>query len=193
MAAAGLATLVLSVGCASTPRAPAGSTGGRMDPMRSTVGDLNSSRASAPAMLEFSDQVVQSFARDAVGLPEVASVGGDDRHVLALGALENRTGTPDSDFDLISTRIRSRMVGSTLIRSKFRVIQDPNVTDRDRAYLSGRTDGVDRYDPATTWVLQGQFYESNRGSTRRYYFTFSLTNLATNEIVFVSDYDLGQS
>ena len=63
-------------------------------------------------------------------------------------------------------------------------------------FIGGRSKsggGTAQYDPKITYVLQGDFFESDRGERRQYYFEFKLTNLATREIVFNKHFDLAQA
>ena len=67
--------------------------------------------------------------------------------------------------------------------------------DSEKQRLTGngdQTTGTARYKPEETYVLMGDFFESRRGSTRRYYFEFKLTHLASRELVFSESYDLAQ-
>lgn len=179
---------LLSVGCQSGP--PEGSTGGRIDPYRTTAADRMSGAASVPALLEFSDQTAAALARDICAIPELATVRG--KPVLELGGINNQTGTPTTDFEMMQRRVRGHLLSSTLVRNTFTIVADPQRMDHEMGRISGQDAGSARYDPAQTFVLLGDFYEARRGNTRRYYFSFELTNLASRQTVFHKDYDLGQ-
>lgn len=182
----GFATL----GCESTPK---GETGGRIDPYRTTRSDQRSSRASIPAMLEFGDTVSASLAQEISELDAVASA--DGKLVLELGSIENHTGTPTTDFEQLRNRIRGQLFRSKLVKEHFLIVESRQRMQKERDRVVGDGEGdppVARYDPAITYVLQGDFYESNRGSRRQYYMEFKLTNLASREIVFQESFDLGQ-
>jgi len=187
VAAAAACALLALPACRS--RTPQGDTGGRIDPYRTTAADRASASASGPAMLEFSDQVAESLARDLASIDRIRST--PQRVALELGDLNNRSNTPTADFEMIQHRIRGRLLQSRLIRDHFIIPDDPQRMDREQQRLGG--DGATaRYSPDMTYVLLGDFFESRRQSTRRYYFEFKLTHLASRELVFSQSYDLAQ-
>ena len=178
-----------ALSCRKPP--PRGSTGGRMDVYRSTAADVVSHKASAPELWVYSDQVAESLARDLADIDHIHSA--PTRATLELGDLHNRTRTPTSDFEAIQYRIRGKLMKSRIIRDHFMIVEDPNRMDREKFRVAGEGNtGTARYAPDITYLLIGDFFESRRGSTRRYYFEFKLTNLASREIVFHKDYDLAQ-
>lgn len=94
---------------------------------------------------------------------------------------------------MMQNRVRGQLLKSQLIQSKFIVVADPARMDSEMGRVSGQSGaGSARYDPSITYMLLGDFFEATRGHTRRYYFTFSLVNLASRQIAFQKDYDLGQ-
>lgn len=199
-AAAVLTVGVLAViGCDSTPEAIGGS-GGRIDPYRTTKADRRSDRASIPSLLQFCDQVAEDLAAQLADLPEITDA--QYRQVLELGSIDNKTRTPTTDFMQIQRRLRSKLLKSRLIRDHFKVVESRQRMDRELSRVQGEEEdllqentsppGTDSYDAGITYVLQGDFYESTRGDRRQYYLNFKLTNLRTREIVFDSDFDLGQ-
>ena len=50
--------------------------------------------------------------------------------------------------------------------------------------------GTARYDPNDIYLLSGEFHESGRGATRRYYFVFRVEHLGSGEIKLTEQYDL---
>lgn len=183
--------LVLSAamlaGCQQTPR---GSTGGRIDPYRTTAADEYSRSANMPSMLEYSERVAQSVAKDLASIEQIDTSSG--KKILELGDLNNQTRTPTSDFELIQRRIRSQLLASDVVRNRFVIVEERQRMDRQQQRITGAAGGTATYNPEDTYILQGDFLEANRGSTRRYYFNFKLVNLASREIVFNEDYDLAQ-
>jgi hypothetical protein len=189
------------MGCAS---APEGSTGGRIDSYRTTDSDRNSSSASIPALLEYSDTVSQALAQEITSIPDIENA--PTRCVLELGSIANKTSTPTGDFEQIRARIRGQIFQSKLIKGRFMIVEARDRMDSELNRVngdSGQKDllnegtggsaGTAKYDPKITYVLQGDFFESNRGDRRQYYFEFKLTNLATREIVFNKSFDLAQA
>lgn len=196
LACAGL----MAVGCESVPR---GESGGRIDPYRSTPSDRASGKASIPALLEFSDAVAAALAQDLADIDEIQA--GSTKAVLELGSIANKTQTPTSDFEQIQARVRGQIFQSKLIRKHFILVEGRGRMNTELDRVNGGGGGGDllqegtagggtaRYDPRSTYVLQGDFFESNRGARRQYYFEFKLTNLASRVIVFQKSFDLGQS
>jgi hypothetical protein len=177
-----------------------GDTGGRIDPYRTTSADRASNRASIPAMLEFGDNVSAQLAQQISDIDEIHNA--PTKVVLELGSIENHTATPTSDFEQLRNRIRGQLYQSKLIRRHFLIVEGRQrmQAEQDRIVGPGSADtsqpadhgGVASYDPRTTYVLQGDFFEMNRIDRRQYYFEFKLTNLVTREIVFDEHFDLGQ-
>ncbi len=181
------------MGCSSPP------SGGRIDPYSTTSSELGADAPQISALLEFSDQAATLFAQEMVDLPEIQNA--EYRQVLELGSIQNKTRTPTSDFEMIQNRVRNTLNKSRLIKDHFRIVQGRARSEAELARVQGPSQdllqeggasGVRVDDPATIYVLQGDFFESRRGDRRQYYFNFQLTNLQSREIVLNEDYDLGQ-
>jgi len=192
-----IGSVLLAGGCQSGP--PSGSTGGRIDPYRTTESDRRSDKASIPELLQFTDQAAEKFAAEVAKIPEVKQA--DTRLVMELGSIQNRTDTPTGDFEQIQRRLRSKLMSSDLITDRFMVVESRRRMNREMDRVQGEDrdllqEGEKResakYDPEITYVLQGDFYESERGDRRQYFFNFKLVNLASRSIVFNEDYDLAQ-
>ncbi len=171
---------------------PKGDPGGRIDPYATTGSDRASSKASIPAMLEFSDRVVASLTQQISAIPEIEGL--PTRAVLELGTIENHTRMPTRDFEQLRQRLRGQIFQSSLLRDRFLIVEPRQRMQRehDRLVGAGAEGGPARYDPAITYVLQGDFYESNRIDRRQYYFEFKLTNVESRQIVFLDQFDLAQ-
>jgi hypothetical protein len=169
---------------------PVGSTGGRIDPYRTTGADMASGRANIPSLLEFSEQTARRLAEDLCQLEGVA--GASQRQVLELGTITNMTQTPSGDFEMIQNRLRGQLLQSDLVKRHFVVVMDRQRMTSEYERLGAVGNDPARYDAAQTYVLQGDFHEAIRGERRQFYFQFVLTNLATRQIVFQDDYDLAQ-
>lgn len=195
---AGLLAASVVTGCARNQSV--GQSGGRINPYASTRGDEVSTAASMPAMLEYSDQVAEALVRQLGTIPAIA--GSPTRVVVELGAIENQTDTPRSDFEFIQRRLRSKLINSDIAAANMKFVEGVQSMDAEaRRVRGGETDPLqrdyaggqtDRYDPASTYVLRGGFFESRRSETRRYFFEFNLVNLQNREIVFNEAFDLAQ-
>jgi len=195
---------LLTVGCASSEerydQPPRESHRGRLDdPYQSTRADQASDRASIPALLEFSDLTAQRLAQDITSLPHVierydAASKVQKRLVLEMGGIDNKTRTPSTDFELIQRRLRSELMKSQLIRSKFMFVESVARQEQElqRIQQGGGASQTNRYANEDIYILQGDFMEAIRDSRRQYFFNFKLVHAQTREIVFDSSYDLGQ-
>lgn len=194
------ATSVLTITAGCTRNQSVGTSGGRINPYASTRADEASTAASMPALWEYSDQVAEALARRIGDIPEIS--GSPTRVIVELGAIENQTNTPRSDFELIQRRLRGKLLSSDIVTANVKFVESVQAMDAEarrvrggdtdplqRDYGSGQTD---RYDPRSTYVLRGGFFESDRGDTRRYYFEFNLVNLQDRSIVFNEPFDLAQ-
>lgn len=165
-----------------------GDAGGRMDIYRTTDADRASSMAHAPSLWEFSDIIAESLITDLTEIDRIRRKS--TRAVLEMGDLNNRTDTPTADFEAVQHRIRGKLLTSRLIRDHFLVVESVSRID---GQANGAFQGSDLYDPEDTFLLLGNFYESGRDRTRRYYFEFSLVHVASREIVDNWHYDLAQN
>lgn len=199
---------VLAAGCSSTPSTPQGSHGGRLDDSYRTTGsDEASTKASIPALLEFADLTAQSLAEQISSLPHVvqrydAVTKTQGRLILEMGSIDNQSRTPSSDFELIQRRLRSQLMRSQLIKSKFMFVEGRARAERDVNRIQGNNNGdllqegnagaTDQYANNDTYLLLGDFLEANRGNRRQYFFNFKLVHAQSREIVFDEAFDLAQ-
>jgi hypothetical protein len=195
-----LAAAAITSAAAGCKQPPRGDPGGRADPYSWTESDVHSDAAGLPALLEFSDATADALARDLAALEQLETQG-DEKLVLELGSLENRTNsTPTQDFELIQNRLRSKLMNSPILREKFRFVESRRAADAELGRVAGPEEAARqggrtaRYAAEDTFVLQGDFFEARRGGggRRQYFFEFALVNLATRERVFSEGYDLAQ-
>ena len=198
--ACGLALLALALFVPACAKTPQGSRGGRIDPYRSTAADEDSRKASMPDLYQFCDETAQRLAHDISDIPEIDKA--PQKVVLELGDILNQTRTPTGDFELIQNRLRSQLRSSRLLRDRVMFVESRARMNRELRRIDGG-DGQDllqegvatpgggtaRYAPANTYVLQGDFQEATRSSTRRYLFLFRLVNLVTREIIWDKTFD----
>lgn len=168
-------------------------TVGRIETTATTEAELKSSQVLPVALTEFSDQVPRDLARDLADIPTIRDA--TKRVTVTMGDLNNKTTLVSSDeFELVRSRIRNSLLQSQYVRDKIRFVEDP---ERMR-YLRHREMGDNtalpntQFDPATTFVLNGDFYRIGRGDTNQYYLEFQLVHFQTNEIVFSNRYDVKQ-
>lgn len=192
------ATLALLAAVAACNTAPRGNTRGTIDPYRNTPADESDRAVNTASLLEFCDQ-----ASDAIAMRIAAVCRPFETKVLIeMGDLENQTDTPTSDFELIRRRMSSRLINSDIVREYAQINAAPERLSRqyDRYAPRQSTDGarayegVNKYDPSKTFLLEGYFGEMTRGRGRQsvYFFQMTLTNLQTREVVFSEPFDLKQ-
>ncbi len=179
--------VIAAGGCQSTPT---GSTGGRIDPYRSTAADRASTRANISALQEFCDIAAARLVLDLPGIDTSAAAA--SRPVLELGTINNSTQTPSGDFELMLNRLRGKLLRSDVVRQKFRVVMAQSRMQAEMQRTEATGDAPARYDAEATYLLQGDFHEAARGDRRQFYFQVTITHLASREIVLQDDYDLGQ-
>lgn len=185
-------------------RGPSGDSGGVIDPYRRTQADVRAREADSVSLLEFSSQAGEALAARIGQIGEI--VNRDSKVAVYLGAIENHTATPTSDFQQIRRRMFIAMVNSDLVRYHADLHEAPELMDRQLARLTHQQQrdllqeigndrpGVERYNPEDVYVLQGNFSEIARGGgvQSTYNFDMTLTHLATGRILFAEQYDLKQ-
>ncbi len=194
----GLLSLTMLSAAGGCNAAPRGNTRGTVDPYRSTPADETDRAANSASLLEFSDNAADAIAR------RIASVckSFDTKALIEMGDLENQTDTPTSDFELIRRRMSSRLINSDIVREYAQINAAPERLSRqyDRFAPKNSPDGsqtyegVNKYDPSKTFLLEGYFGEMvrGRGQQSTYFFQMTLTNLQSREVVFSEPFDLKQ-
>ncbi len=186
-----VAGLALGIGGCQSPQ-----PSDRADPYsRPGNGALNDPAVSPRTLLEFTDQVTQSLADR---IPQVDSIrNSPQKVVIAVGAITNRTRTPASDFLTIRSKIFTNLVNST-VRQHAMIVDTLETMDEqvNRYAQHGGTNRLDegsagtlesaRYDPAITYILNGEFGEISRDAGRdsTYIFNWKLVNLKSSEMVY---------
>lgn len=180
-----------TIGCQSPAR-----PSDRSDPYaRPGDGALNDPAVSPRTLIEFTDQVSQALADRIPQSPEIT--GSPQKVVIAVGAITNRTRTPSSDFLAIRSKLFTNLFNSGVSRHAV-ILETIETMDEqvNRYAQTGPPDRLDegsagygssaRYDPAITYILNGEFGEINRDAGRdvTYIFNWRLVNLKTSALVF---------
>ena len=189
--ACALASTAALCGC-QTPPPPVGDRGGRMSPYNTTRQDRISTDANAPDLFSFGDTVAESLALEISQIPAINE--SPTRVVIEFGTINNRTRTPTGDFELIQRRLRNTLQRSRHLRKYAIFVESRQRMERETRNVMGHVPGQEgpaQYDPSITYVLQGDFHEIRRGESRRYYFDFQLTNLASRVTVFSDSFEEG--
>jgi len=185
--------LLLSA-CNAPPSSAQGASEGRVDTGAVTGAESRDPRVFAVTLTEFSDQVSRELVGDLAKTPEIQNLAG--RATVVLGDLNNKTGIVTTDeFELVQARIRNNLLQSDYVRDQIRF-----TADRDRlGALRQREIGdvpdeqlATGLDPASTFVLIGDFYRIGRGRANQYYMEFQLVHFLDNAIVFADRYDAKQ-
>jgi len=198
-------TLCLSVAsvfaaCALTG-CETGDRGGRIDPYSTTSADLNSSGAPVAVLLEFCDKSAMRMAQEISDIPDIKN--SPTRVVLELAPISNKTTSSTTDFEQVRARLRSQMINSKVITNNMKIVEQlgrmdaefagtqrpaaPNLLQEPGA--GGGPAAPATYDPKIVYMLQGDFFETNRGGRRQYLLEFKLTNLGSREIVWSHSFD----
>ncbi|MCK6478117.1 MAG: hypothetical protein L6Q35_14955 [Phycisphaerales bacterium] len=165
---------------------------------------LNDPAVSPRTLLEFTDQVTARLADKIPAIPEISNA--PQKVVIAVGAITNRTQTPSNDFVTVRSKIFSDLVNSTVAQHAM-IVETLEVMDEQAARYAqpGGPDRLDegrygaggsaRYDPAITYILNGEFGEISRAAGRdsTYIFNWRLVNLKTSAVVFADRYQSTQT
>lgn len=179
------------IGCQSPAR-----PSDRSDPYaRPGDGALNDPAASPRTLIEFTDKVSQALADRIPQSPEITN--SPQKVVIAVGAITNRTRTPSTDFLAIRSKLFTNLFNSEV--SRHAVILETLETMDEQVNRYAQPGGLDRldegsggyatsarYDPAITYILNGEFGEISRDAGRdtTYLFNWRLVNLKTSAVVF---------
>lgn len=175
-------------GCQQQPKqGPTGVT--RSD--ERIYGETRDPAADTVTLTEFSNRVSQAIVSRISGIPEITQ--SPTKVVIMVGGIENRSNTPQSDFDQIRRRVFAGLVNSNIVRQHADIVEAPEIMDAQRARLGGAP-GMGRYDPNLTFILNGFFSEQSRlgGGVSNYYLDMTLTNLGSGQILFAEQYDFKQ-
>ena len=192
----GLGFLLVAMSVTACDSPPKTSTGGRLRVDETTQADLNSNQMNTPDLFAFGTQAGESLAMQVSQIPEIEN--SPTRVVIELGTITNKTTTtPSRDFEMIQHRLRQAIQSSRYLTDRAMVVERRVLMERETSDIMGEDKTVDllqeggggssgpaRHDPALTYVLQGEFYETNRGNVRTYWFSFQLTNLKSRAIVW---------
>lgn len=185
-------------GC-QTP--PPGNTGGRSDPYRTTPADQFSREVSTVTLLEFSDAAAEHIVQRIANIPEIRD--SPTRVVIEIGAIDNQTRTPTSDFVLARRRLVNRLVNSDVVANVADIHESPELMDAQARRFESSPDLLDdrggssrtaRYPAEITYVLNGYFGEASRGQGAKslYFFEATLTNLGSRRTVMSASIDAAQ-
>lgn len=183
---------VFLAGCERTKR-------GRVPITEQTRGEERSDRILPIGLIEFSDQASELLKSELYGLPEVRDTAGPI--TVILGDINNQTAgvVPTSDFELVTSRIRSKLLNSNVGQNKVMFVER-------RARMQGLAAREDirgandpdapanppAYDAATTYTMNLDVYRVNRNNTNLYGMDMTLVSFSNNRIVFSDTYEIKQ-
>lgn len=181
------AAILCAMGCESVPH---GAMGGRIDPYKTTDHDRASRNAHIVTLLEACDVTAERLSLALCDITDIRDA--QSKVVLELGDIYNKTNTDSTDFELIQRRLRGRLWENPSVKNTFLIVESRQRMDAEKGRVGDAAGTTARYDPALTYVLQGDFFEAVRGDRRQYYFEFKLTNIQSRKIVFLKSFDLAQ-
>ncbi|MDX2132066.1 MAG: YtxH domain-containing protein [Planctomycetota bacterium] len=178
---------VLFAGCNAPPK---GEQTRRVEVSDTTKAERRSAQVQPAALVEFSDQVAQQLTEDLIALPEFNS---GQRVSVVFGDLVNKTGiVPTSDFEAFRTRVRQKLVNSSVARSRIRWIESRAKMEELRRLelggVEGETGSTTPLNPGMTYFLNGEMYRVERGAqeVNLYMLSFSLSNAQSRELIWTN-------
>lgn len=191
-----LSAILLAAGCA-----PTGSSSGRIDSRTTTKAERESGKMYTADLDSAADEVAQALVLDLNRLAEEDF--GDYRATVIFGDILNKTGTMSTnEFELVRSRIRSKLMGSRDVRNNLRFVEKSRrVQDlNEREYGGGEEDllgegrragnAPERTPKDYTFYLNGDANAIHRGSTKKYYLEFQLSRASDGELVFLKSYEM---
>ncbi|MBI1190623.1 MAG: hypothetical protein GC200_08110 [Tepidisphaera sp.] len=182
---------------------PKGEQTRRVEITDTTKAERRSAQVQPAALVEFSDQVAQQLVEDLIALPEFNS--GTKVNVV-FGDIVNKTGiVPTSDFEAFRSRVRQKLLQSSVARNRIRWIESrAKVEELRRQELGGAGSDVNQagangptpLSPEFTYFLDGEMYRVVRGNdeVNLYMMSFNLSNAQTRELVWSnSPYEIKQT
>lgn len=183
---------------------PKGEQTRRVEITDTTKAERRSAQVQPAALVEFSDQVAQQLVEDLLGLEQFNT--GTKVNVV-FGDIVNKTGiVPTSDFEAFRSRVRQKLLQSSVARNRIRWIESrAKVEELRRQELGGAGSDVNQagsngptpLSPEFTYFLDGEFYRITRGDNNDvnlYGMSFNLSNAQTRELVWSnSPYEIKQT
>jgi len=169
---------------------------GRIDPARTTKSERADDRILPVALLEFSDAAAMKLVQELQYVPEVRDIDGPV--TIILGDIENKTlYVSTTDFEFMVDRLRNNLLNSAA-HGKLQFVENRARMERLVARERVGTPGEDpaqpaNYDAKTTFFLNADVYQVERGSTNLYGIFGQLVSPTTNRIVWQKELDVKQS
>lgn len=192
-----------AMGMLSACSPPKGEQTRRVEITDTTKAERRSPQVQPAALVEFSDQVAQQLVEDLVALPEFNS---GTRVNVVFGDIVNKTGiVPTSDFEAFRSRVRQKLLQSSVARNRIRWIESrAKVEELRRQELGGAGSDVNQagangptpLSPEYTYFLDGEMYRVVRGNdeVNLYMMSFNLSNAQSRELVWSnSPYEVKQT
>jgi hypothetical protein len=151
-----------------------------------------------PAIMRFADDTAKALAQE---IPELPAIHEQERKgTLELGAVQNDAAMPQGDFDMLESRLITDVMHSDAIKAVLVPIEDKG--DMAKEFTRSQGDPVqdplqegkggsnepDKYDPATTFILRGQVFKSQRGDQFYFYLNIKLVNLKSRKVIYDNDF-----
>ena len=129
---------------------------------------------------------------------EIASLSeirkSEDRTLVVMGRVSNKTSNPNRDFSIYLARIRANLNRSGAKRNiGFVESRSDMIAEREREFgTPERSPGAPapEFRSKANYVLKGVFYDSKMGRGTTYLMTFQLTSLHSGDIVWEGSYEV---
>lgn len=184
--------LVLLTACNAPPQ---GEQTRRVETTDTTKAERRSPLVQPAALVEFSDQAAQQLVEDLVELPEFNT---GQRVNVVFGDIVNKTGiVPTSDFEAFRSRVRSKLLSSSVARSRVRWIESRARMDELRRREAGGNPGQSQeLSWGVTYFLNGEMYNVSRiegQEAHLYMLNWTISNADSRELIWQNSYEVKQT
>lgn len=188
----GLCASLLLTACNAPPK---GENTRRVETTDTTKAERRSPLIQPVSLIEFSDQAAQQLVADLVERPEFNE--GYKVNII-FGDIVNKTGiVPTSDFEAFRNRLRSKLLSSSVARSKVRWIENRARMEELRRREAAENPGkAQEHNWQYTYFLNADMYNVSRveGQTvNMYMLNFTLSNADNLELVWQNSYETKQT
>lgn len=193
-----LALPLLTLTACNAP--PKGEQTRRVETTDTTKAERRSPLVQPAALVEFSDQAAQQLVEDLVDLPEFNT---GQRVNVVFGDIVNKTGiVPTADFEAFRSRVRAKLLSSSVARSRVRWIESRARMDELRRREAGGNPGQSQeLNWGVTYFLNGEMYNVSRIEGQEahlymlnwYMLNWTISNADSRELIWQNTYEVKQT
>jgi len=163
------------VAACSTPPPPAnqGRTGGRIDPTTDAWSEMGGTQLRAQDLVEATDAMAMSIAQ------RLDVTNRDSPPKIVVGEVENRTSTPERNYQIFLTRLRA-LLNSSGAREGLEFVRERTFIEQQRDREFGGRDlesSSVAYRSRADFMLVGEVFDMPSGATNYVLMTVQLVQL----------------